>query len=86
MVDTALMRGEGWVRCSICGELHEAPYPGLAVDVNGDTWDLCSGPCARDAGVVEVAPIHGPPAPYDLGPEQALDLGPPPVKDSGDLF
>jgi hypothetical protein len=45
------MRGDGWVRCCICGELHERPYPNLARDAAGDLWDACSGDCARDAGI-----------------------------------
>jgi hypothetical protein len=51
VTDSALMRGDGWVRCCICGELHERPYPNLARDAAGDLWDACSGDCARDAGI-----------------------------------
>lgn len=51
VVDSSLMRGEGWVRCCICGELHESPYDRLAVDSDGWKWDVCEGDCAREAGV-----------------------------------
>lgn len=53
MTDPSVMRGEGWVRCCICGELHEDPYPNLARDENG-LIDVCRGECAREAGVKEV--------------------------------
>lgn len=46
------MRGAGWVRCCICGELHEDPYPNLA-RVDGTLVDVCAGACARAAGVTE---------------------------------
>lgn len=52
-MDASLMRGEGWVRCTICGELHEHPYPNLAVDERGIVWDVCSGNCAIEAGLRE---------------------------------
>lgn len=52
MTDPALMRGDGWVRCCICGQLHERPYPNLAVDRQGSKWDACKGQCAIDAGIV----------------------------------
>lgn len=51
MVDTSLMRGEGWVRCCICGELHTAPYPDLHRDSVGQIFDLCKGKCAFEAGM-----------------------------------
>jgi len=54
-MDASLMRGDGWVRCCICGELHERPYERLAVDLDGERWDVCSGDCAREAGVIERA-------------------------------
>jgi hypothetical protein len=50
-MDQSLMRGEGWIRCTICGELHVDPFDGLAVDANGVKWDVCIGDCARDAGI-----------------------------------
>ena len=50
-MDPGLMRGDGWVRCQICGELHEAPYPRLAVDSDGEKWDVCAGRCAQEAGI-----------------------------------
>jgi hypothetical protein len=51
MTDPALMRGDGWVRCCICGELHVAPYERLAVDADGLRWDVCAGQCAIEAGI-----------------------------------
>ena len=45
MTDSSLMRGPGFVRCAMCGELHVDPYPNLAV-IDGEMWDLCAGPCA----------------------------------------
>jgi hypothetical protein len=48
----SLMRGDGWVRCCVCGALHVAPYPGLARDVDGSMWDVCEGECAVGAGIV----------------------------------
>jgi hypothetical protein len=51
-MDPSLMRGDGWVRCCICGELQERPYPNLAVDGEGQRWDVCVGPCAVEAGVL----------------------------------
>jgi hypothetical protein len=51
VVDPDLMRGDGWVRCCVCGELHEAPYDGLARDEDGRLWDLCAGQCAKEAGL-----------------------------------
>lgn len=53
MVSPDLMRGVGWIRCCICGELHTAPYPRLALDIEGDRNDVCKGDCAREAGIVE---------------------------------
>jgi hypothetical protein len=53
MTDHRLMRGEGWVRCCICGELHTEPYLTLAKDVDGHRWDVCEGDCAREAGIEE---------------------------------
>lgn len=41
MTDFRLMRGEGWVRCCICGHLHTDPYPDLYVDPLGEMWDEC---------------------------------------------
>lgn len=41
VTDPSLMRGEGWIRCCLCGKLHERPYPGLWVDEDGITWDIC---------------------------------------------
>lgn len=57
MVDPGLMRGAGWVRCCICGRLHEAPYPFLFRDVEGELWDLCNGTCAMEEGE---EPEYGP--------------------------
>lgn len=51
MVDSRLMRGDGWVRCCICGERHEWPFDGLYRDADGDLVDVCSGDCAADAGL-----------------------------------
>ena len=51
-MDPSLMRGDGWVRCCICGELHERPYPNLARDADGFLWDVCAGECAVEAGIV----------------------------------
>lgn len=51
-MDAALMRGDGWVRCCLCGELHERPYPGLYVDPEGQRWDMCIG-CAPSAPYTE---------------------------------
>ena len=50
-MDPSLMRGDGWVRCCICGELHWHPYPDLHRDDNGELWDVCAGQCAREAGL-----------------------------------
>lgn len=47
MTDPALMRGDGWVRCAMCGALHVAPFPGLYVDAQGVRWDVCAK-CAED--------------------------------------
>lgn len=52
-MDGSLMRGDGWVRCCICGELHEHPFPNLAVDEHGVAWDVCKGDCARESGLIE---------------------------------
>lgn len=57
MTDFRLMRGEGWVRCCICGTLHEAPFDDLAVDGDGDKWDVCAGECARDSGIIDARPL-----------------------------
>jgi hypothetical protein len=52
VTDPDLMRGEGWVRCCVCGELHTHPYPNLARDKNdGALWDVCICQCAIDAGL-----------------------------------
>lgn len=51
MTDPALMKGDGWVRCAICGELHTRPYERLAVDRDGNVWDVCAGDCAKEAGL-----------------------------------
>lgn len=51
MVDPALMKGDDWVRCCICGDIHHAPYPRLATDREGNRWDVCEGDCADDAGL-----------------------------------
>jgi hypothetical protein len=48
-MDPSLMRGEGWVRCCICGELHWDPYPGLYRDPGGVLVDVCIE-CAEEAG------------------------------------
>lgn len=53
MTDASLMRGNDWVRCCICGELHADPYPDLAVDDGGVVWDVCAGGCARESGLIE---------------------------------
>lgn len=41
MTDARLMRGVGWVRCCICGELHTPPYDDLYVDEDDVKWDMC---------------------------------------------
>jgi len=51
MVDVALTRGEGWLLCAICFELHEDPYDNLAVDSEGRKWDVCAGECAEAIGL-----------------------------------
>lgn len=56
MVDASLMRGDGWVRCCICAELHVRPFEGLAVDAAGERWDVCAGQCAVEAGIETSAP------------------------------
>jgi len=57
MVDHSLMRGDDFVRCCICGELHGlisgVTPPGLAVDEAGIVWDVCKGECAASAGITE---------------------------------
>lgn len=54
MTDQALMRGDGWVRCAICGAFHTDPeYPLLAIDTAGQRWDVCKGLCAEEAGIEE---------------------------------
>ena len=59
MVDAQLMRGDGWIRCCICGQLHSEPYEGLATDRNGDVWDVCAGECAQLSGLDEYSePDH----------------------------
>lgn len=50
VTDFRLMRGEDWVRCCICGALHESPWLNLATDEDGDLTDVCTG-CAREAGI-----------------------------------
>lgn len=37
--------------CQICFEYRHKHE--LAVDTLGDTWDVCKGQCARDAGIEE---------------------------------
>jgi hypothetical protein len=54
MTDPDLMRGDGWMRCCICGQLHVRPFDGLARDMSG-YWDVCSGQCAVEAGIEELA-------------------------------
>ena len=54
MVDASLMRGDGWVRCCICGTLHERPYPDLFRDASGHLWDTCREPCASQSGLTEM--------------------------------
>lgn len=51
MTDPALMRGDGWVRCCICGKLHIHPFEYLARDEEGFLVDVCDGQCAIDAGL-----------------------------------
>lgn len=51
-----MTRGDGWVQCCICGGFHTAPYASLAIDLNGDRWDVCTGQCAEDAGIEERPP------------------------------
>lgn len=55
-MDPMLMRGDGWIRCCICGELHVRPFAGLALDRDGVRWDVCRGECAVAAGVIEADP------------------------------
>lgn len=52
-MDSSLMRGDGWVCCAICAAYHTDPYPRLAVDIEGNRWDVCSGACAEEAGIRE---------------------------------
>lgn len=48
----SLMRGDNWVRCCICFELHSPPFTFLAVDpTDGLRWDVCVGQCAKEAGL-----------------------------------
>lgn len=47
MTDPALMRGPDWVRCCLCGEVHVAPFDGLARASDGQLWDMCAT-CADD--------------------------------------
>ena len=51
MVDPRLMSGPDWVRCAVCGELHTEPFITLAMDDDGNRWDVCEGDCAIEAGV-----------------------------------
>jgi len=46
-----LSRGDGWVMCCICFEIHSEPFDQLVVDSDGVKWDVCVGKCAEDAGV-----------------------------------
>lgn len=55
MTDPDLMRGDGWVRCCMCGELHVTPYPNLARGKNGSLWDVCKGECAKGVWCAEDA-------------------------------
>jgi hypothetical protein len=48
------MHGDGWQRCCICFDVHEAPYPNLHRDADGALWDVCAGNCAREAGMTDV--------------------------------
>jgi len=57
MTDMSLMRGDGWVRCVICGELHKPPWSNLYRDRFGSLWDVCKGHCAQSAGVSEGAEL-----------------------------
>jgi hypothetical protein len=38
----------GWQRCCICFEARQVEE--LFVDADGQTWDLCPGVCAEEAG------------------------------------
>lgn len=73
-----MTRGDGWVQCCICGGFHTEPYASLAIDLNGDRWDVCSGQCAEDAGIEERPPdwwygqhlgygLHEAPEPSETG-------------------
>lgn len=44
------------VRSCVCFELRTLDE--LAVDVEGQKWDLCKGECARAAGVEESQPVQ----------------------------
>jgi hypothetical protein len=52
MTDPILMHGDGWIRCCICGERHDRPFPRLHSDDSG-LWDVCVGQCAIEAGLIE---------------------------------
>ncbi len=52
MVHPSLMQGDGWIRCCICGALHEHPYPNLVLEITGFRTDVCKGECAREAGAI----------------------------------
>lgn len=47
MTDPTLLRGDGWVRCCVCFEVHYAPYPDLYIDKDGIKWDWCKG-CTKN--------------------------------------
>lgn len=47
----SMFRGDNWIRCCICGELHVDPYPDLYEDDEDQKWDFCKGQCAHDAGM-----------------------------------
>jgi hypothetical protein len=64
MTDPSLMRGNNWVRCCMCGELHTEPFDNLAKDKNGVYWDICKGQCALESGInmntrIDYAPQFG---------------------------
>lgn len=51
MSDTLIDWDDGKVQCTICWRRCEVSE--LAIDIHGDTWDVCAGECATKAGIVE---------------------------------
>lgn len=53
------MRGPGWVRCSLCGQLHEHPYPDLYTDPEGATWDVCRTCAEHEQAALDAHDLGG---------------------------